>query len=124
MKATRFLAELEGGEERFALYDVARMWTEREDIAELFKAEVGREFLKERAVARGMIDAIYVPTHHNLHWEGYHEEISALDQPAADFIRTVMWSFLMAWSHRFGAISGDIVTMGVLVDPSLRDPPK
>jgi hypothetical protein len=59
--------------------------------------------------------------HHNLYLGEYEQDIEDLDQSAADFIRAAMWSFLTAWTHRYGGFHADIVKRSTLVDPRLRD---
>lgn len=124
MRLARMLDELSGGEKSFAIYDAAHQFIVGDDFASFLQADLGRPPTKEdRDLAHDFLGAVYTPNHHNLYWEGYHEAIADADQRVADFVRTAMWTFLMAWNHRFGGIDGHLVKRGSLVDPSLRDGP-
>lgn len=122
IQATRVLGRLEGGEDYFDIWTACRTFIEEPYLHERFERETGREWREERAVARGFVGGVIMPEHHNLYLEEYEQDVEDLDQPAADFIRAAMWSFLTAWTHRYGGFHPDIRKRGTLVDPRLRDP--
>lgn len=120
LQATRTLAEQE---ERFELLTVVRTYTREKYVAAHFAVEVGRDLGNaERAAIENYVAAVYLTHSHHGSIEDIEEIREDFDGPALDFIRSAAWSFLTAWTLRYGGLYARHVVRNTLVDPTVDNP--
>jgi len=122
LEATRALADLEDGDAAFDIWTALDAFLDRGHFESRLRLELGRELDTERGTARLMVAAIYIPTHYDEPYEQFLGEMDDLDQETADYVRSATWSFLTAWTHRYGGMHQRLHTGWTLVDPRERDP--
>jgi hypothetical protein len=83
---------------------------------------VGREIKPEEQDAIGYyVAAVDLVHHHSANLEQLNEVLEPFDEPALAFIRTAAWSFVMAWSLRYGGLYARHADGYGLIDPTVDD---
>lgn len=118
--ALRYLADLEGEEQPFALLEAVHGFTNENYLAARFSLAVDREIgVDDKRAIEYYVGAIYLVYHHRANIEDLDEVFSDLIAPVAGFVRAAGWAFLSAWNFRYGGVLADRVTNHTLVDPRL-----
>jgi hypothetical protein len=129
LQAVKTLHELENGESSFEMLTAVRAYVKEPYLAARFAADMADEPGSdweltggERQAIEDYIAGVYLPGHHNLYFEGIADDMDTYEGPTADFIRSAAWSFLCAWTQRYGPLRGDLNVGRTLIDPSVQDP--
>jgi hypothetical protein len=123
LDATRILAELDGGEQSFDIWAAMNAYHDSPYVSQRLQAD-GFELGGNRPIARGLVAAAFIPEDHHDHLAEYRGDLETLSDSEADAVRAAMWSFLSAWTTRYGGVMGKLVKSYTLVDPRLRDAPR
>lgn len=122
--ATRFLAELQGEEKPFEYLNSSQGFPNEPVVAARFEEAFDREFgpPEKEAICR-LMGIICLVHHHNYDIDHWSEIMDDFTEDEQDFLRTVSWAFINAWTHRYGGFYGDLaVKGGALIDPSSLTP--
>jgi hypothetical protein len=128
LQAVKTLHDLENGG-RFEMLTAVHEYVKTPYLAARFAADMEEEAgsdwelaASERDAIENYVTGVYLPGHHNLHFEGIAEDMDTFEGPTADFIRSAAWSFLCAWTQRYGAMHRELNVGGTLIDPAVRNP--
>jgi hypothetical protein len=121
--ALRVLTEIEGRGKPFELLNITRDYSGDSDVGERFADAVGREIARDdREAIEYYIGAVYLLHHHTANLDQLPEALEPLEPPARDFVRMAAWTFLQAWTLRYGGLYGRLVNRGsTLIDPTVDD---
>ena len=115
------LAAIEEREEPFEMLNVVREFAGSDDVSSRFNQGVGRPIA---AADRNAIDyyvgAVYLLNHHHASLRQLPEVLEPLEPGAQQFVRTAGWTFLQAWSLRYGGLYASLVSSrrSTVVDPA------
>jgi hypothetical protein len=116
----RFLADLEGEEEKFELLNVVTRFTKEDELAVRFLEETGQEITADdRKAIDYYVSAVYLVYHHRGNLQDLDQILSELTRTTAEFVRTAAWAFLSAWNFRYGGVYSGRVVRSTLIDPKL-----
>jgi hypothetical protein len=131
LQAVKTLHELEDRDSRFEMLSAVHEYVNAPYLAARFAADMEDEpggdwelAADERRAIEHYVAGVFVPGHHNLYFEGIADDMDTFEGSTADFIRSAAWSFLCAWTQRYGAMHRDLNVGGTLIDPSVRHPPR
>jgi hypothetical protein len=113
----------EQAEESFDLKTAMRDFIESPYVRDRFEEEIGRPLKDERIMMRVFVGAIYIPDRENM-FEDYPNDMEGLEDRVAEFVRASMWSFVCAWTQRYGGLQQHLRRGYTLVDPTADDPQK
>jgi hypothetical protein len=124
LQAVKTLHALENGERKFELLNAAHQYALEPYLAARFASDMQDEpgsgwrlARPERMAIENYVAGVYLPGHHNLYFEGIGDDMDRFDGPTADFIRSAAWSFLCAWTQRYGALRPELHVGGTLIRP-------
>jgi len=124
LQAVKTLHELENGDRSFEMLTAVHVYAREPYLARRFESEMGdddgldwdlRE--QERRAIENYVSGIYLPGDGNRYFEGIAEDMETFEGPTADFIRCAAWSFLCAWTQRYGALRRELNVGGTLIEP-------
>jgi hypothetical protein len=115
------LADIEGREQPFELLNVIREFSAHDAVTSRFSRAVGRAIATDdRDAIDYYVGAVYLLHHHRANLDQLPEALKSLEPEAQQFVRTASWTFLQAWSLRYGGLHGRLVSRGsTLIDPTI-----
>lgn len=122
-RALLLLAEIEGRGERFELGNITHEYARDSVVSKRFADTVGREITHDdREAIDYYIAAVYLLHHHSANLDQLPDALQPLDPDARAFVRMAAWTFLQAWTLRYGGLYGRMVRSGsALIDPTVDD---
>lgn len=122
LQATKTLADLEGGEEKYEISSALHAFLHEPYIAARCRTDIGREIdAEEKRAVENYVAGVYLPNHHHLYFERIQEHAEWFVGPVADFVRSVAWAYLTAWTQRYGGMHERLRIGGILIDPAIDD---
>ena len=116
--AIAVIGEAEGEESKFSLDDTARRFLRSESLRPLLEHEVGADRAGDiLKLGTEFIGGVRTVGHYSQVFEKYCSNILTADPEVAAFVRTATFSFLTAWSHRYGGYSRGWTANGSVVTP-------
>lgn len=115
------LADIEGREQPFELLNVIHEFASDDAVASRFSRTVGRAIAgKDRDAITYYVGATYLLHHHRANLDQLPEALESLEFAAQQFVRTASWTFLQAWSLRYGGLYARLASRGsTLIDPTV-----
>lgn len=112
----------EQAEQSFDLKAAMRGFIESPYVRDRFEEEIGRPPLtEERVMMRVFVGALYIPDRESM-FESYPDGMEGLEDGVAEFVRASMWSFVCAWTQRYGGLQQGLRRGNTLVVPTADDP--
>jgi hypothetical protein len=90
-------------------------------VASRFRRAVGRDIAADdREAIDYYVGAVYLLHHHRANLARLPEALESLELTAQQFVRTASWTFLQAWSLRYGGLYGRLASRGsTVIDPTI-----
>lgn len=123
LRATRILGDLEGdASSTFHIPEAMRAYTKDPVVAAECEALAGEQWAVLSPMVMDFVMGVVSPNSYNEELGRYELARDGLSKAAAACVQGAAWSFMTAWTQRYGALHPEIVTRSGVVDPRLREP--